>query len=220
MSATRHCCWAAPTWVARDRADGALAAIKGDANLIIMDDGHQNPSLVKGLSIVVIDGETGFGNGQLIPAGPLREPVAVGLARADAVVIVGTDRVGIADDLPQSLPVFTGQIRPTTDDENWAGRRVVAFAGIGRPAKFFETLTTLGCDIAATHGFADHHPFTEAEIAQICTEAEVLDATPVTTEKDAVRLPGAFRDRIEKLPVAFVWDDTTAIADFLADRLG
>jgi len=210
----------APTWVARDRADGALAAINGDAKLIIMDDGHQNPSLVKDVSIVVIDGETGFGNGQLIPAGPLREPVSTGLERADAVVIVGNDRADIAGKLPPTLPVFTGHILPAADRESWAGRRVFAFAGIGRPAKFYETLTALGCDIAATRSFADHHPFTTAEIAQICTEAEALDATPVTTEKDAVRLPAVFRDKIETLPVAFVWDDAAAITDFLAERTG
>ncbi len=211
---------AAPTWAARDRAVGALAAIEGGAKLIIMDDGFQNPSLLKDVSIIVIDGETGFGNGQLIPAGPLREPVAAGLERADAVVIVGHDRADIARTLPPSLPVFTGRILPTADREIWVGRRVVAFAGIGRPAKFFDTLTALGCDIAAAHSFADHHPFTDAEIAQICTQAEALDATPVTTEKDAVRLPAASRGKVETLPVAFVWDDAGAFTKFLADRVG
>jgi tetraacyldisaccharide 4'-kinase len=211
---------AGPTWVARDRAAGALAAIEGGANLIIMDDGFQNPSLQKDISFVVIDGETGFGNGQLIPAGPLREPVATGLARADAVIIVGNDRADIAKTLPPSLPIFTGHILPETDRTTWAGRRVVAFAGIGRPGKFFDTLTAMECDVIATHSFADHHPFTDAEIAHICVEAKALDAVPVTTEKDAVRLPDAFRDRIETLPVAFVWDDAVALTDFLTDRTG
>ncbi len=210
----------APTWVSRDRAAGARAAIKGDAGLVIMDDGHQNLSLLKDISLVVIDGEAGFGNGQIIPAGPLREPVAAGLARADGVVIVGNDHAGIAKEMPSSLPVFGGQILPVTGRETWAGRRLLAFAGIGRPAKFFDTLSALGCDIAATHSFADHHPFTDAEIARICEQAAALDATPVTTEKDAVRLPIAFRDKIETLPVTFVWDDAAAIADFLTDRIG
>ncbi|MDA0675788.1 MAG: tetraacyldisaccharide 4'-kinase [Proteobacteria bacterium] len=211
---------AAPTWVARDRVAGARAAIEGGAKLVIMDDGHQNPALFKDISIVVIDGETGFGNGQLIPAGPLREPVATGLERADVVVIVGDDRADIARTLRPLLPVFTGRILPTADRDSWTGRRVVAFAGIGRPAKFFDTLTALGCDVAATHGFADHHPFTVAEIDRICTEAEALDATPVTTEKDAVRLPRATRENVETLPVAFVWDDADAFIRFLRDRTG
>ena len=206
---------AAPVWVARDRVAGAEAAINAGSRLIGMDDGFQNPSLAKNVGIIVIDGETGFGNGQLIPAGPLREPVATGLARADAVVIVGHDHADIANKLPPSLPVFTGRIQPTTSRDTWAGRRVVAFAGIGRPGKFFDTLATLGCEIVATHSFADHHPFTDREIAQICARANALDAVPVTTEKDAVRLPDAARDKVETLPVAFVWDDVPAITVFL-----
>ena len=211
---------AATTWVARDRAVGARAALEAGMRLIVMDDGFQNPSIIKDISFVVIDGETGFGNGKLIPAGPLREPVATGLERADAVVIVGNDRAEIAKTLPSSLPVFTGQILPTADREIWAGQRIVAFAGIGRPAKFFDTLSALGCDVVATRSFADHHPFTDAEIAQICAEADALDAKPVTTEKDAVRLPNALRNKIETLPVAFVWDDAAAISDFLTNRTG
>tara|TARA_R110002110_G_scaffold376568_2_gene586876 strand:+ start:390179 stop:391156 length:978 start_codon:yes stop_codon:yes gene_type:complete len=209
---------AAPTWVARDRVAGARTAIGAGARLIVMDDGFQNPSLIKDVSLVVIDGATGFGNGQLIPAGPLREPIAAGLARADAVVISGEDQARIVENLPASLPVFTGRTLPTTETEKWVGRRVVAFAGIGRPEKFFDTLATLGCEIVATHSFADHHPFTDREIAQICARANALDAVPVTTEKDAVRLPDAARDKIETLPVAFVWDDVPAIRAFLDER--
>ena len=209
---------AAPTWVARDRVAGARAAIDAGAGLIVMDDGHQNPYLDKDVSLVVIDGAVGFGNGQLIPAGPLREPVAAGLARADAVIISGEDRAGIVESLPPSLPVFTGRTLPVTDTENWAGRRVLAFAGIGRPEKFFDTLDALGCDIVATQSFADHHPFTDKEIAQICDRAKALDATPVTTEKDAVRLPDNMGNKIETLPVAFVWDDVPAITAFLENH--
>jgi len=211
---------AAPTWVARDRAAGARAAIDAGARLIVMDDGFQNPSLAKDISIVVIDGVTGFGNGQLIPAGPLREPVAAGLARADAVVIAGKDQTGITEKLPASLPVFTGRAVPTADKETWAGRKVVAFAGIGRPEKFYDTLATLGCDIVATHSFADHHPYRDAEIARIRAQAADLDAVAVTTEKDAVRLPQGIRDTIETLPVEFVWDDPVALDRFLRERVG
>lgn len=209
---------AAPTWIARDRVAGARAAIAAGNRLIVMDDGFQNPSLTKDVSIIVIDGETGFGNGQLIPAGPLREPVATGLARADAAVIVGHDHAGIANQLPPSLPLFTGRIQPTTSGDNWTGRRVVAFAGIGRPGKFFDTLATLGCEVVATRSFADHHRFTDSEIAQICARANALDAVPVTTEKDAVRLPDTARDKIETLPVLFAWDDAPAIRAFLDER--
>lgn len=210
----------APTWVARDRVAGGRAAVAAGARLIVMDDGFQNPSLEKDLSLLVIDGTAGFGNGHIIPAGPLREPVAAGLVRADAVIIVGDDTAGIADTLPAALPVFRGRILPAGDPDIWAGRRVLAFAGIGRPEKFFETLETLGCDIVATRRFADHHPFTDSEIAHIRAQATSLDATPVTTEKDAIRLPDDMRAEIEVLPVAFVWDAPAAVAAFLAERIG
>ena len=210
---------AAFTWVARDRAAGAAAAAENGAEIIVMDDGHQNPTLAKDISLVLIDGESGFGNGHVIPAGPLREPVARGLARADAAVIVGADRAGVAARLPDALPVFTGTIQPIDEPAPWAGRRVVAFAGIGRPAKFFATLADLGCDIAAAHSFADHHDFTNAEIADLLADADNRDARLVTTEKDAVRLPLEVRDRVDALAVRFVWDDPAALRDFLAERL-
>ena len=207
----------APTWVARDRAAGARAAIAGGARLIIMDDGFQNPALVKDVALVVIDGETGFGNGKLIPAGPLREPVARGLERADAAVIVGNDHAGIAARSPDTLPRLTGRTQPTANNEPWAGRRVVAFAGIGRPAKFFATLEVLGCEIVATHAFADHHRFTVAEIEQI--RAAAGDTTLVTTEKDALRLPPSYANTVETLAVEFVWDDPRALAEIVARKI-
>lgn len=210
----------APTWVARDRTAGAIAAIKDGAQLIVMDDGFQNPSLTKDIGIIVVDGETGFGNGRIIPAGPLREPLAQGLARADAMVIVGDDRSGIAKKKGRaSLPLLSGRIVAAVDHANWSGRRVVAFAGIGRPEKFFDTLGTIGCEVVASHAFADHHAFSQGEIARICAEADANDAIPVTTEKDAVRIPSSFKARVEALPVKFVWDDPAAFEDFLARKI-
>lgn len=210
----------APTWVARDRAAGAIAAIKDGAQLIVVDDGFQNLSLAKDIGIVVVDGETGFGNGRLIPAGPLREPVAQGLARADAMVIVGDDHTGTAKKRTRaSLPVLSGRILATVDQADWSGRRVVAFAGIGRPDKFFDTLRTIGCEVVASHAFADHHRFSNSEMAQICAEADACGATPITTEKDAVRVPSSFKDRAEALPVKFVWNDPAALKDFLAKKI-
>ncbi len=210
----------APTWVARDRAAGAAAAIKDGAQLIVMDDGFQNPSLTKDVGIVVVDGETGFGNGQIIPAGPLREPLVQGLARADAMVIVGDDLTGTAKKKTRaSLPILSGRILAAVDNAEWSGRRVVAFAGIGRPEKFFDTLDRIGCEVVASHAFADHHAYSQGEIAKICAEADARDATPVTTEKDAVRVPSSFKDRVTALPVKFVWDDPAALEDFLAKKI-
>jgi len=210
----------APTWVSRDRVAGAQAAVEAGAELIIMDDGFQNTSLAKDLSLVVIDGATGLGNGLLIPSGPLREPVEEGLARADAVVIVGEDKTGVAECLPAGLPVLGARLVPTPEAEFIAGKRVVAIAGIGRPAKFFATLEEMGCTLAAHHAFADHHRYKPDEVMQICVEAAALDATPVTTEKDWVRLPVPTRPMVQSVPVVLEWQDEGQMRELLAGLLG
>lgn len=205
----------APTWVTRDRAAGARAACDDGAQAIVMDDGFQNPSLAKDLSLVVVDGGYGFGNGRLIPAGPLREPLLDGLARADAAVLMGEDKGRLRPHLERRLPVLAGRLVP--DDESLRGRRVVAFAGIGRPAKFFATLEAMGCRIAARFAVADHHSYTPDEIMQIVERAHAERAIPVTTEKDFVRLPEDARTMVRALPVRLEWADEAAL-DVLIDR--
>ncbi len=211
---------AATTWVSRNRATGARAAAAAGAEIIIMDDGFQNPSLEKDFSLIVVDGATGFGNGRLIPAGPLREPVGVGLERADAVVIVGDDKTGIAANLRPGFPVLASRLTPTPDADFVAGKRVVAIAGIGRPEKFFATLVEMGCTVAAHHAFADHHRYTTDEIMHICAEAAALDATPVTTEKDWVRLPQPTRAMVQTVPVTLEWQDEAQMRALLGRVLG
>jgi tetraacyldisaccharide 4'-kinase len=199
-------------WIARDRAAGALAAVAAGAGVVILDDGFQNPALVKQLSLLVVDGTVGFGNGRVMPAGPLREPVADGLARADAVVLMGEDRAGVAALIGARLPLLRARLVPDpAAAAALAGRRVLAFAGIGRPEKFFETCRAVcaagGGHVAATVPFPDHHPYTGAEIDRILTRAAALGAMPVTTAKDAVRLPPGVRDRVAVLTVRLAWDD-------------
>ncbi|HYD65959.1 tetraacyldisaccharide 4'-kinase [Azospirillum sp.] len=206
----------APTWVARDRVAGARAAAAAGAEVVVMDDGFQNPHLAKDLSLVVVDGAAGFGNGCLLPAGPLREPVARGLSRADAVVLMGEDRTGVAARVAP-LPVLRARVEPDAD-HGLRGRRVLAFAGIGRPEKFFATLESLGAVLAGRVPFADHHPYTAAEVADLLARAEALNALPVTTAKDAVRLPADVRARVRVLPVCAVFDDAEALGALL-DRL-
>ena len=213
----------APCWVSADRRAGAAAAADAGAALLLMDDGHQNASLAKAWSIVVVDGEYGFGNGRLLPAGPLREPVQAGLARADAVVVVGPDEAGIGDALPAGIPVLAGRLSPLAGGGEIAGATVVAFAGIARPEKFFATLRALGCRIARAKAFPDHHRFREAEIASLVGDAERLDAVAVTTAKDAVRLPPAFRGTVRVLDIAFEWADAAeadALVAAIAERAG
>jgi tetraacyldisaccharide 4'-kinase len=204
----------APAWVARDRAAGAAAAVAAGARVVVMDDGFQNHTLKKDLSLLVVDGGYGFGNKRVLPAGPLREPLACGLKRADAVVLVGPDQRGAEALLPPSLPLLRAVLAPVA--ATFAGQRVLAFAGIARPEKFFATLAGMGCRIAGERAFPDHHPYSEAEIAALIEEARRADAIPVTTEKDAVRLPGALQPEIRTLPVALRWRDEAAVDRLLA----
>jgi tetraacyldisaccharide 4'-kinase len=202
---------AAPTIVARDRAAGARLAKDKGATVLVMDDGHQNFSLRKSLSLVVVDAETGFGNGFQIPAGPLREPVSQGLGRADAVVLVG-------DGAPD-LQGFTGPVlraHLAADGGAFAGKPVFAFAGIGRPEKFAASLEETGAQVIGSCFFADHHPYTEDEILEL--KAVAGDAMLVTTEKDFVRLSTKSREGIKVLKVAAVFDDAGAMGRLLDSR--
>jgi tetraacyldisaccharide 4'-kinase len=195
---------AAPTVLSRNRAAGALFAVKQGATAIVMDDGHQNFSLAKTLSLVVVDD---LGNGLQIPAGPLRESVGQGLARADAVIVMNDNKPDLRD---YSGPVL--QARLVADGAAFRGRRVFAFAGIGRPEKFLASLQDAGAIIAGSQFFADHHPYSGPEIAQLRSRAG--DAALVTTQKDFVRLEAAERTGIEVLPIAAVFQDPQ-----LLDRL-
>ena len=191
---------AAPTWVAKDRGAGARAAAAAGAGCIVMDDGFQNPAVIKDLALVVVDGGYGFGNGRVIPAGPLREPIAAGIARADAVVLVGEDTAEAARHFA-AKPVLGARIVPEAAGLRFAGKSVVAFCGIGRPEKFFATLRALGATVAEEMPYPDHHAFTDEEIMFVLEVAAKHGATAVTTEKDFVRLSPDARRMVETLPV-------------------
>lgn len=210
----------APTWVARWRPDGAVAAAQMGAGLIVMDDGFQNGSIAKDLSLVVADGEYGFGNGRVIPAGPCREPPGRGLARADALVVVGEDRHGLGDlARARGVPLLRARLVPGPEAAWFAGRKVVAFAGIGRPEKFFATLKGCGARLTSTHAFPDHHAYERKDIEALLAEAGANEATAVTTAKDAVRLPADLRARVRVLSVALDWEDPSLLTPLL-DRIG
>jgi tetraacyldisaccharide 4'-kinase len=212
----------APTWIARNRVAGAKAAIADGAAVIVMDDGFQNPTLAKSLSLVVVDGGFGFGNGRVLPAGPLREPVAEGLARADAVILIEPDSVGMADFLNETLdapPIIHARLTPLASAERYAGRKVLAFAGIGRPEKFFTTVESLGCTLVARRSFPDHHKFSADEIMQLVESAQKADAIPLTTAKDLARLPPDARKMIEAVPVALEWRNPEEIEQLVTRAL-
>jgi tetraacyldisaccharide 4'-kinase len=210
----------APTWVARNRLEGARAAVAAGAGLLVLDDGLQNPWLAYDLRLLVIDGGFGFGNRRLLPAGPLREPIAEGLARVSAVIRIGPDRAGIDTLLPPGLPCLGADLAADDDAPALAGRKVLAFAGIGHPEKFFASLESVGAEIVRRRSFADHHPYRRAEVLALLAEAERLDASCITTAKDRVRLPIDLRDRISALPVVLRWREPAAVDRLLATALG
>ena len=217
----------AQTVVARDRPTGAMLALAGGASLIVMDDGLQNPSLRRDFALAVIDGAVGFGNGRLIPAGPLRAPIENQLRLSSAALVIGEGEAGRAAAAlfeAAGKPVFHGRLAP---DANAAlrmlGARVVAFAGIGRPQKFFDSLEACGARLVARRSFADHHPYRLSEIAALQREAEALDALLVTTDKDMVKLApfmAALRRDLpqpEALPVGLVVEEGEDLRQLLLD---
>jgi tetraacyldisaccharide 4'-kinase len=216
----------APVWVGRDRAAAARAAVADGAGTVVLDDGFQNAGLAKDVAIVVVDAEQGFGNGRVVPAGPLREPVADGISRADLVLVVGEapERLLAKHPVLATRPVMSGRIVPLATGMPWQGLRVLAFAGIGRPEKAFATLRGLGAEVVRTRSFGDHEPYGAAILERLAAEARSLGAQLVTTEKDAVRLPAAFRRQVLVLPVRMAIEDwgpfDAAVAPYLAPAEG
>ncbi|GBU17388.1 MULTISPECIES: tetraacyldisaccharide 4'-kinase [Methylobacterium] len=200
----------AATVVSRDRPAGAALCAGLGADAILMDDGLQNPSLVKDLAFAVVDGGAGIGNGLTFPAGPLRAPLHRQWRHIHGLILVGAGAPGEAvarEALARGLPVHRATIE--ADGQDFTGRRWLAFAGIGRPEKFFATLREIGADPVATHAFPDHHAYRPGELEGLAREADRLGAELVTTEKDRVRLPPAFAARA--LPVRLRLADEAAL---------
>lgn len=198
---------AGPTVVSRNRAEGARLALAQGADAIVMDDGHQNFTLAKDVSLVVVDASQGFGNGLALPAGPLRESVRQGLARADAVILIGD---GAVDLQGFKGPILHASIHAAAAPE-FRNARVIGFAGIGRPEKFFRSLAEAGAEIVAERRFPDHHVYAAAEIARLKSLARSKQARLVTTEKDYVRLSEDERGGIDILPIEARFDDTAQL---------
>jgi len=216
----------APTMVAADRAAGAVALEATEAAVIVMDDGFQNPSLAKDLSLVVVDAAAGIGNGLIMPAGPLRAPLDQQIARSNALIVIGDGSKAVP-----LIEAFTAQGKPVVkarmvprQDRRWLGvLPVIGFAGIARPEKFFATLRNNGARLIDTRAFPDHHRYRERDARRLLKAAKEQNAMLVTTEKDFVRLPdeedtalGELRHRCRPFPIAVEFDDAAAVKDLLA----
>lgn len=214
---------AATTIVARDRVHGAQAAVAAGGRVIVMDDGFQNPSLAKDFSVLVVDARRGIGNGRIIPAGPLRAPIDVQFDRAQALIVVGNgDATPVTDEArKRPLPVFRARLAPDpTFVTSLAGRRVLAFAGIGDPEKFFATLREGGVELAVTRSFDDHHRYTQADAQSLRDEAHRAGLVLVTTEKDLARMQGdgdaaLLAALARALPVTLEFGDTAGFRSLL-----
>ncbi|MCX5619277.1 MULTISPECIES: tetraacyldisaccharide 4'-kinase [Bombella] len=207
----------APTWRGPDRYANAQQAIKAGADCLIMDDGLQDPTLHKDLAILTIDGPAGFGNQRLLPAGPLRETLAEALPRLDAAVLFGEDTHNIAEQLPKSLPLLKGQLTPSPAIHQLKGRNIIAFAGIGRPEKFFTMLREANLTILRTLSFPNHHIYSERDLQHLAQLTHTPNTVLVTTEKDNVKLPSLFQQCITTIKIEPTWHNP-ALQEELLDR--
>jgi tetraacyldisaccharide 4'-kinase len=215
----------APTVVARDRAAGAEALIAAGIDLIVMDDGFQNPAIAKDLSLIVIDAATGIGNGMVTPSGPLRAPLGPQLRRADALVVVGEGAAAAPHSggaARAGRATMRARIKPHRVKE-WRKEPILAFAGIGRPEKFFDTLREIRAPVARTMSFPDHYRYTDADAERLLAHAAAANLRLVTTEKDMARLIGGngalaqLREKAEALPVMLEFENSGAVADLVSE---
>ncbi|MBW7972500.1 tetraacyldisaccharide 4'-kinase [Bradyrhizobium sp. BR 10289] len=214
-----------PVAVARDRLEGVALAKSQGATVILMDDGFQNPKLLKDASLIVIDSARGLGNGKVFPAGPLRAPLEPQLGRTDALVVIGEGHAADGVDAELSKrgkPVLRARLKPDAASlAQLFGKKVFAFAGIGDPERFFRSLRTAGIEVVRTRAFADHHMFSPEEIAAMAADAARGQLTLVTTEKDLARLRGRddVPDGIVPFAVQLDFDDPPRLRQLISDHL-
>ena len=208
-----------PTWISKKRTLGVRSALNADANIVILDDGFQNNSIAKDFSIVVVDTSVGFGNGKIIPAGPLRESISVGLDRANIIIAIGSQDEKNAFEAELNLftdtEVIHGRLTPCVSSLNLRDKEVVCFAGIAHPKKFFRLIESLGAKIIKTHSFPNHKSLKENQLETLIAEAKKSCAYLVTTEKDFVRVPAKYKEFIYEIKVELTLDHEETLCEKL-----
>jgi len=202
-----------PTVVGKNRVETAKFAVAQGAEMIVMDDGFQNPTLHKDLSLIVVDRRLSFGNEKMLPAGPLREPVKAGLKRADAVVLINP-----ANFIPTCLPdinVLLARSKPAKSMLQLAGKKIVAFCGIAHPQKFYTMLKNAGAEIVEKKSFSDHYDYKASELKKLQAEAKKHDAILVTTSKDAARLPEKLKTEIHIAEMELLFENKQKLEEMI-----
>jgi tetraacyldisaccharide 4'-kinase len=203
-----------PTWVGKDRVKTAKEAIKNGASCLIMDDGFQNASLYKNISFLVVDSLQGFGNQKVFPAGPLRENIDVGLNKADAVVLVGEHK----NITIHKAPLFKAKVRQVFT--TLTPQPIIAFAGIGFPEKFYQSLKRYGFTLKKKISFPDHYPYTVTDMSKLIDHSRKLQVPLVTTEKDFIRIPDMFKKQVHTVPLELEFEDFSVLKKFIIEKIG
>ncbi len=206
------------TIISKNRYEGAKLAQKSGHDIVIMDDGFQNNTVYKDISLLVVDGNTGFGNECTLPAGPLREPIRDGINKANAIILIGDDINGCLKNIPPEKPIFKATIKAKLDEIDLS-KEYLAFCGLAHPSKFFGTLNTSNINVIEHKEFADHHPYTQNELNQLIERANKIGAKLITTEKDFVKIPLKFHDKIRTLPIELIFGDEKQLTEFLKSSL-
>lgn len=206
----------APCWIGQDRAATIKQAEK-EAGLIVMDDGMQNPNVIPDINLLVVDGAVGFGNQQLIPAGPLRETLNDAFSRINAIIMIGEDATQAAAYLGK--PVIKATTRPGLSASFMNKPKVFAFAGIGRPQKFFDSCREAGLNLMQTRSFPDHHPYSEDEVQEMIELAVKENLTLITTTKDHVRIPELYRTQVNVLEIEMVFEDEAGLVNLVSQAI-
>ena len=209
----------APTWIGKDRNKSFMLAKENGADCIIMDDGFQNPTLQKDFSIIVINGEQGFGNKRVIPSGPLRESISRGISRANLIIVIGEIDIDVKKKIPKNVPIIHANFKISKDNKIYKNQKVTAFAGIAYPDKFYNSLNEEGAILEKKISYPDHHIFDENDMLNLAEMANMTKSILVTTKKDYVRIPKSYRSLVSTLDGEIEFEDEKLVLEILCNLL-